>query len=77
MAVALGLPGAWAADDDPADAFASRVGGAISVPATAASYVDPQKLTCKVCTSALSPLIQARRLSDAAYASCATGQASL
>ena len=61
MAATLGLPGAWAADSDPVDAFASRVGGDLEVPAAAQAALALQELLCKVCTSPLQLLAQVMR----------------
>jgi hypothetical protein len=62
MAAALGLPGAWAADSDPVDAFASRVGGDLVVPEAAEAAFASQDMLCGVCTSPLQLLLQVTAL---------------
>lgn len=59
--VSLGLPGAWASKDEPADPFASCVGGAACLPADAAALLTQQQLSCAVCKQLLSLLLQVSR----------------
>ncbi len=56
--VSLGLPGAWASDGEPADAFASCAGGSPCLPRDAAALLHRQQLSCVVCRQLPSLVIQ-------------------